>query len=323
MHCVKRVMVASVMCGAMVCLGGCSESGGAKGGKDRGAGVRTVTDDTGRTVELPADVDRIVAGSSFAAEYLIALGHPPVLRPDVAIEHVSAGADQLAVIDTLAIDHSVGPNMEQIVAADPDAVILSPSFARFAATIEQAADAPVLVYRIACLDAVPAKAEAFGRLIDKPRQGRALAASLRRQFDAIAAPADAHEPSVFAIFGTPASFFAFLPKSYLGSMVEHLGGRMITEDAPASGMSSQLAPFSLEALVEADPDVILLVHHGPAGEMADALESRENWANLRAVKSGRVHRVSEQLFMTNPGPSAVDALRQLRRLLYPGTENGS
>lgn len=280
---------------------------------------RRITDDTGRTVQLPAEVDRVAAGASFAVEYLLALDHPPVVRPDTPLTDMAVEAAEVEPIPAIAIDHSVGPNVEQIVAADPDAVVLSPTFARFAEPIERAADASVVIYRIDALGDVPAKARAFGELIGRSRAGDALARDLQRRIAAVSAPPDAEGPTVFALFGTPASFFAFLPESYLGSMVDHLGGRMITGGTPASRTTSQLAPFSLETLVAKDPDVILMVHHGPAGEMADALAQRESWGDLRAVKNGRVHRVSERLFMTNPGPSALRALRELRDLLYPGS----
>lgn len=297
--------------------GGSSSSNGHAGRAEGPAAARRITDDTGRTVGLPAEVERVAAGTSFAVEYLMALDHPPVLRPDTPLTDMAVDPAKVEPIPAISVDHSVGPNVEQIVAADPDVVVLSPTFARFAKPIEQAADASAVIYRINALADVPAKARAFGELIGESEAGSALADKLHREIDGVEPPAGAEEPTVFALFGTPASFFAFLPESYLGSMVEHLGGRMITGGTPASETSSQLAPFSIETLIAEDPDVILMVHHGPAGEMADALAGREIWGELRAVKRGRVHRVSERLFMTNPGPSAARALRELRGLLYP------
>lgn len=304
----------------VVTVSGCSGEGGADPQANAKAGAsgegRVFVDDVGREVRLPASAERVVAGASFAVEYLAALEQRPVLRPDVPIAGVGEMAGDIQSIPTLAIDHSVGPNIEQIVAADPDLVVLSPTFARFADTIEGAADTVVVVLSIGNLAEVSDKAQTFGELIGKPDAGAALAENLTRRIASIQAP-DAEPPTVFPLFGTPAAFFAFLPDSYLGSMVEHLGGRMVTANMPASQTSRQLAPFSIEALIAADPDVILMVHHGPAGEMADALAERGSWSGLRAVQNGRVHRVSERLFMTNPGPSAVRALRALRELLYP------
>jgi len=297
----------------VIVLGGCSEADRAELIASESS---TLVDDTGRTVVLPESVDRVAVAASFAADYLAMLGHLPVLRPDTPLDD-SATADVLEPIATVAVDHSVGPNIEQIAAADPDLVVLSPSFSRFAETIESAAETVVVVFRIASLDDVAEKAKHFGRMVNQLEAGEALASRLSRQIKDVAAPDNADPPTVYAMFGTPASNFAFLPASYLGSMVEHLGAGLITDGSPASQMSTQLAPFSFEALVEADPDVILMVHHGPAGQLTEALAERPAWASLKAVRNGRVHRVSERLFMTNPGPSAVAALEVLRDILYP------
>lgn len=317
----RTVFVITCVWLAAIVLIGCSEADSGASSDASGTAGRTVSDDTGREIALPARVERIAAGASFAVEYLVALGHPPIARPNVPLEGGAVEAEQVASIPMIAIDHSVGPNIEQIAAAEPDVVVLSPIFARFAPTIEQASGAAVLIHRIDHLDDVPAKARAFGELIGDTRAGEALAGQLQASIDAIAAPAGAAPPTVFALFGTPEAYFAFNAESYLGSMIAHLGGRLITLGSPAAQTSSQLSPFSFEALVAADPDVILMVHHGPAGQMAGALRDRPTWAALRAVRHDRVHRVSERLFMTNPGPSAVAALRELRRLLYPEHEH--
>lgn len=307
------------LCLIIVAAGGCGDGGAEQATPEATAGRtgRVFVDDLDRELRLPGSVDRIVAGTSFALEYLMALDHQPVLRPEAPLAGLEAEAGRVESIPTMALDHTVGPNIEQIAEADPDLVILSPTFARFADMIEGAAETTVVILRIDALEEVPAKARVFGQLIGKPEAGQALAEDLRRRIAEIQPPTDRVGPTVFPLFGTPAAFFAFRPESYLGSMIDHLGGRTITGDLPAAEMAGQLAPFSFEALVAADPQVILMVHHGPAGEMASALKQRASWADLRAVESGRVHRISERLYMTSPGPSAIRALDALRELLYP------
>lgn len=284
------------------------------------ASAITVTDDLGQTVTLDAPPRRIATTAAFAVDYLVALGHPPVLRPDVPEARARpAGAGE---IPALAVSHGAGPNLEQLAAARPDLVVTTPTFARFAPTIKQTLGVPVLVLRIDSLEDVSRKAKWFGQLIGEPEAGRALASRLGERIDAIQPPPGAESPTVFAMFGTPQASFAFLPDSYLGSMVEHLGGRLITDGLEPTQMSSQLTPFSLEVLVQKDPDVIVMVHHGPPGEQSQQLESRPVWGTLRAVKNGRVHTLPLPLFMTNPGPAAAEALTTLRAVLYPNAEAG-
>lgn len=275
----------------------------------------SVTDDMGRQIELPAPPQRIATTASFAVAYLMALDHPPVLRP--ALPSADDASAELDAIPELAVDHSVGPNLEQLAAASPDLVITTPMFAQFIPIIEQTLGVPVMVQQITGINDVPNTARVIGDLIGKTEAGDALAQQLREQIDAVAPPPVVPAPKVFALFGTPDAFFALLPDSYLGSMVEHLGGSLITQGMTPAGMSKQLAPFSLEILVAHNPDVILMVHHGPPGEKSSELQSRPAWSTLQAVRTGRVHALDEKLFMTNPGPDAPEALRHLRNLLYP------
>ena len=41
------------------------------------------------------------------------------------------------------------------------------------------------------------------------------------------------------------------------------------------------------------------------------------WGGLKAVEEGRVHELSEWLFVRYPGPRVVLGLEQLRPLMYP------
>lgn len=282
----------------------------------------TVSDDLDRRVTLEAPPRRIATTASFVVEYLLALDVTPVLRPDDDSADASASewSDEAQSIPALAVSHSVGPNMEQLAAAQPDLVVTTPTFARFVSPIEQALNVPTLVYEMADIHDVPRLAERVGALVGKAESGKALAQSLREQIEAVQPIAEGDRPTVFALFGTPAAFFAFRPQSYLGSMIEALGGQLITSAGDGEGVtaSRQLTPFSLEVLVAADPDVILLVHHGPAGEMASALRQRAAWADLAAVRHGRVHRISQHRYFTSPGLDLAASMRELRALLAEG-----
>ena len=280
----------------------------------------TITDDAGREVRVPARAERVACVTTFAVEYLMRLGHRPVLRPDIPAKRVRPKAARS--IPTVAVDHGVGPNLEQLVAASPDLVISSPTYGRFTDEIERVTGAPVAVLRVRILGEVPRKARLFGELIGDPEAGEKLAKRLEKRIGRLEPPEDAAAPSVFAMFGSAESYYAFRPQSYLGTMVEHLGGEMITEGAPASETSRQLTPFSLEVLVERDPDVILTVRHGPPTADGKGLRGRDVWRDLRAVRNGRVHRLSQWRFMMNPGPSAIEALEKLRAVLYPDAGGG-
>ncbi len=94
----------------------------------------------------------------------------------------------------------------------------------------------------------------------------------------------------------------------------------VAELISAAGGSFLGAPGSVtraEAIEEADPDVLFFAWCG-AGDrvpLARVVEMRR-WQELRAVRSGRVYCIPDQLLNT-PAPSLLDGLRALAAGIYP------
>jgi iron complex transport system substrate-binding protein len=73
--------------------------------------------------------------------------------------------------------------------------------------------------------------------------------------------------------------------------------------------------ISLEALVAADPEVILL-GDGAYGATADAVKKRAGWGGMTAVKTGAIFPVDD-IVITRPGPRLADGLYALVRAIHP------
>jgi len=76
---------------------------------------------------------------------------------------------------------------------------------------------------------------------------------------------------------------------------------------------SRLAQVSPEAILNADPDVLLW-----AGNDRDLKEliARPGWAEMRAVQTGRAHAVS-RVELLIPGPRTIDGIEHLAALFHP------
>ena len=87
-----------------------------------------------------------------------------------------------------------------------------------------------------------------------------------------------------------------------------------------------MAPFSLEALAAADPDVILLRSMARRGEsdgiFDKALLDQPAWATLRAVRNGRVYRLPQELFTSNPGIEYPQAVRYMADIVGGHANSG-
>jgi iron complex transport system substrate-binding protein len=75
------------------------------------------------------------------------------------------------------------------------------------------------------------------------------------------------------------------------------------------------------SLIEADPHVILLLPCGfrIAQTIRDLNLLTENpaWANLRAVKQGRVYLIDGHHFFNRPGPRLVESAEIVAEILHP------
>lgn len=100
-------------------------------------------------------------------------------------------------------------------------------------------------------------------------------------------------------------------------LIEHAGG----EDSLGNeGQPSRSLPWS--AIVEAQPDVltVALCGFGIERTLKDMciLEARPGWADLPAVRHGRVYLIDGHHYFNRPGPRLVDSLEILAHALHPG-----
>jgi iron complex transport system substrate-binding protein len=308
---IKSLLLLVLVIG-MIASNGCDQSPAAD---QQSATAITFTDDAGRQITLAQPADRIVAGASFAVELLMALDHPPVLRPDVPERKIHPEAARS--IPTFPVQHGTGPDAEAIAAARPDLVILHVNFAPFADNISQTLGVPVALFEIRSVEDVAAKLELLGRITDKQQQATRQVETLRQGVSGVLAGHPHTHPRVLALFGTPEAFYAYRGSSYLGSMIASLDGVNVAADQEALGGMRSIAPLNLEQAIGRNAEVILVIPHGPPNAVMAHLSAHPAWSQMPAVKSKRVHVLDEVLFSSNPGPRAPQALQQLKQLLYP------
>lgn len=286
----------------------------------------TVIDDFGREVEIPYRPERLAVTSAFMVELTMACGYRPVARPDIPPEYIYPL--EAHDIPSFGVSHSAGPNLEQLAVAQPDLIISSPTYSQFIPSIEQTLGVPVLVHDVASVDGIIQKIRDYGNLVGCEEKAEVAAQDLVGRIETLQEGLPETTPKVFAIFGTSQSFLGFMPNSYLGDMIGLLGGQLITEGSPpyvssrTGAANPKYTPFSMEKVVESDPDVILVVRHGAPSEAREgnfaSLFDSPAWSGLRAVEEGHVYELSEWLFLRYPGPRVVLAMEQLRSILYPG-----
>jgi iron complex transport system substrate-binding protein len=272
----------------------------------------TVTDMLGRSVTIAKKPIAVAAISPTTVEYVYAVGATSKTR-------TSSVRFPLPATGAKDIGPSYQPNLELIAAEKPDLVVAdSVSQPQLKATLE-GLNVPVLFVGAQVFSDVPKGLRLMGQVLDQQATAGTVAAKLEKTLSDLQAKTHTTKPKVLVVNGTPDDFFAAKPESYVGDLVQLLGGDNVAKGAPDVGRFPGYTKLSLETILASKPDVILAITAGPPSDknISAALAANPAWADVPAVKNKRVTEVNVEIFLQAPGPRAGDGLNVLEKLLYP------
>jgi iron complex transport system substrate-binding protein len=268
----------------------------------------TLTDDEGTTVELKAVPTKIVSLTPATTEILFAIGVGN--RIVGKVEDFTPYPPQVTTIPDVAKFGTV--DVEKIVALGTDLVIAGGNSFNPPDKIAQLRKlgVPVLVEYAPDIAGVLADIELTGDAVGRSAAARDLSASMQAAFDQVqAATASLAKPRVFYELDASQKIYTAADDSFLAELIMLAGGDPIT-----TGSTTNFE-ISLESLVTADPELILL---GDAayGTTAATVKARNGWSAMTAVKRGAIVAVNDEL-ISRPGPRLVDGLRAMALAIHP------
>ena len=263
----------------------------------------TVTDDLGRVVTLSHPPARIISTAPSNTEILFALG----LGDKVV--GVTDSCDYPPEAKTKPKVGAVELDYERIVAMSPDLVVAVGSLQRQAISRLSELGVAVLAVDPKSIDGVLRAITLIGRATGAQDRASRLVGELRGRIDRVAQKlarlTQSERPRVFVeIWGEP--LMTAGPGTFVDELVSAAGGRNIAHDA-----DGEWPVFSAEAVIERDPDVVILTNFNKAEALA-----RRAWQGISAYRTGRVYEVNPDL-LVRPGPRLVDGLETLAALLHP------
>ena len=262
----------------------------------------SVVDDFGDTIAVAPSPRRIVSLNPSTTELLFALGAGARL---VGRTHWDEWPDSARLVPDLGA--GVRPNVEAVLAAHPDLVILYASTDnRNAARQLRAAGVRTLSLKIDRIEHFERATHTIGRILGDSPRASLVADTVRATLDRVAArTATLRRPRV-AWPVDVAPVIAIGAGSFLSQLIEIAGGENVYGDMAA--VSPQL---SLEDVHRRDPDIILA---NP--RLAARIRTEPAWRGLRAVREGRVIEADEVL-MGRQSVRMGEAAVALARLLHP------
>lgn len=284
--------------------------------------TRIVIDGADKEIEIPAKPQRVVIISAAGIGMYLAVGGEMTL-----VGHIESGSFSPEELEKLAKSENVGKatgaNLEKILSLKPDLVIgVEVPFQRQLEDPLKEAGIPLWLLKANNIEDNMSILKIFGELTGGVDQADKEILKIKNAISDAAARKGDKEIRVLPIFGTPESFMIAMPTSMGGDILRLAGLVNIADNLKGittGAATMNYVPFSLEFVIQENPDQIMFITHGDPEEMKKSLQenmaTNAAWLSISAVKEGRVFVVPMELYALNPGIQSSKAITDLSKLL--------
>ncbi len=285
---------------------------------------RSFTDSVGRTVELPAEVSRVVVTGPVAQQVMVGFDSGKLVGlaakvSDSQYDYLDSSLKGLPILGNLYGTRG-DINKEAVAAATPDLVI---DIGEAKKTISEDMDSLQEALGVPCihiessLDAYDKVYKMLGQALGEEERGEELAKYARTTYDSVKKVVDAipedQRPTVAYLLGDD-GLHAVAKGSPQAAVVDLVANNAMALDEPsASGMGQEV---SLEQIASFNPQMIVFGPEGFYGSVADDTA----WAGIEAVSTGAYYQAPGAPYNWLSSPSSCNQLLGLQwfaRLCYP------
>ncbi len=278
----------------------------------------TFTDDLDREVTVPANPERVaVLLGSYADVWCLAGGQDSLVA---AASDAWTDFDLDLGEDVANLGSLMEPNLEELIAAQPDLVIASSnttSNVELLPSLEQLG-VPVAYFGVNSFNDYLEMLDVCTRITGHTENYQTYGLDVQAQVDKAKEQNDGSAPTVLLLRSASTSCKVKNSKdTVLGEILADLGAVNI-----ADSDTGLLEDLSLERIIADDPDYIFVVFQGSDQAAAQktldaALTSNPAWETLSAVQNGRFYIMEKELYHLKPNARWGEAYQKVADILYP------
>jgi len=169
---------------------------------------------------------------------------------------------------------------------------------------------PIVVFLQRSVPEILANIRQMGRIAGVAERGEEVAARFEARLAAVRRKVEGRTPpGTIMITGRLGNGLLLVARegTYTGDAMVMAGARFAL---PGTATLAQVSP---EAILNADPDVLLWA--GNERDLEDLI-AQPGWRDMRAVRSGRARTVS-RVELLIPGPRTIDGIEHLAAIFHP------
>lgn len=261
----------------------------------------TVAGTDGDEIVLEAEPKRVISVGPNITELIYSLGEGEKL---VGRTEYCDYPNEVLSVDTIGTLYT--PDMEKILSLEPDLVIASAFFKEESKTQLEEFGIPVLVlFEETDVTGVYRMIDTMGTALNAKDAAQEVVADMKSRIEAVEEKIKDAEPvDIYYVVGFgEAGDFTAGGDTFIHGILTMAGGRNIAEEV--NGWS-----YSVERLLEADPEVILLSE----GEY-DGFVAMAPYRELSAVKNGKIYTIDVNMLDRQCVRNA-DAIEEIAQMLH-------
>lgn len=258
--------------------------------------------------ETKNETGGVVATSVAVTEILDALGVEVVGVPTTSYELPESTKNATEV------GNPMSPDLEIIKSLNPSVVVSVDTLGSDYINLFKENNIPSEFVSLESLEGLKETIKTLGSRFDKNDKAVELVNSIEEKENKFKELDNEEGKDVLVLFAAPGSTMIATPKSYIGSLVDIVGGNNIVKDDKSSFVT-----YSKEEISKLNPEKVLVMIHAMPEETKAALEKEFStdtaWQSIDAIKNNNIVYLDNTYFGMSANLKIIEGLDILREIV--------